>query len=174
MTRKLPTYLLLGLAGPALAVAQVTVDWVAPTSGVAVAIDDLNNVYTVNYVYALGAEMKLTKRDVDGNLVWEASYDQTDPSKWEQAAWVTTDSAGNALVCGTLKSGYSNPVDAASILMKWAADGSLLWRRVYETDFDGSYVRRCLVDSDDNVYVLGMGSGGPDTSSSPLARSSAA
>jgi hypothetical protein len=30
---------------------------------------------------------------------------------------------------------------------------------VYESDFDGSSVRKCLVDTNDNVYVLGMGNG---------------
>jgi hypothetical protein len=62
-------------------------------------------------------------------------------------------------VAGTLKSGYSNPVNAASILMKFSPSGELLWRKVYETDFDGSYTRRCLVDEQNNIYVLGAGPG---------------
>jgi hypothetical protein len=145
------------LSGPAG--AQVGVDWVAPTAGVAIAVDAANNVYTANYVYALGAEITVTRRDVNGQLQWQRSFDQTDPGKWEVATWMTTDSAGNAIVSGTMKSGYSNPVDAASLVMKWAPDGTLLWRRVYESSFDGSFTKRCLVDGDDNVYVLGMGSG---------------
>ena len=56
-------------------------------------------------------------------------------------------------------SGYSNPVEAASIAMKFDPDGNLLWRRVYESSFDGSSVKKCLVDANNNVYVLGMGSG---------------
>jgi len=56
-------------------------------------------------------------------------------------------------------SGYSNPVEAASIVMKFRPDGVLVWRRVYEGGFDGSSVRKCLVDRYDDVYVLGMGSG---------------
>lgn len=139
--------------------AQVTVDWVQPTRGVSIAVDAANNVFTADYEYALGAEISLTKRDVKGNLLWQASYDQTDSTKWEAATWVATDSQGNALVSGTLKSGYSNPVNAASILMKFSPNGTLLWRKVYESSFDGSWTKKCLVDASDNVYVLGMGSG---------------
>lgn len=147
------------LAVVSLGVGQATVEWTQPTGGVSIAADFANNVFTVNYAYALGAEMTLTKRDVTGNLIWSASYDQTDATKWERASWVTTDSSGNAIVCGTLMSGYSNPVHAASIVMKWNPSGALLWRHVYEASFDGSYTVKCLVDPSDNVYVLGMGAG---------------
>ncbi|MGB5289742.1 MAG: T9SS type A sorting domain-containing protein, partial [Ignavibacteriaceae bacterium] len=61
----------------------------------------------------------------------------------------------------TLMSGYSNPVDAASILMKFDSAGNLIWRNVYETSFDRSYTKKCLVDDNNNIYVLGMGSGTP-------------
>jgi hypothetical protein len=50
-------------------------------------------------------------------------------------------------------------VKAASIVMKFDPDGNLRWRHVYESSFDGSYTKKCLVDADDNVYVLGMGHG---------------
>lgn len=58
-------------------------------------------------------------------------------------------------------SGYSNPVEAASIIMKFDTEGNLLWRNVYESSFDGSYTKKCLVDDNNNIYVLGMGSGTP-------------
>ncbi len=149
------------LAGlPAAVSAQVTVDWVAPTRGVSIAMDQANNAYTLDYEYALGAEMSVTKRDVIGNLLWVSSFDQTSPTQWERASWITTDSAGSAIACGTLMSGYSNPVPFASIVMKVAPDGEVLWRNVYENGADGG-TRRCLVDGQDNVYVLGLGSGPP-------------
>ena len=138
---------------------EVIVDWVEPTTGVSIAVDAANNVYTVYYEYNLGEEITLTKRDVNGNLLWEASYDQTDPTKWEKATWVTTDNDNNILVSGTFMSGYSNPVNAASILMKFSPTGNLLWRQVFESSFDGSYTKKCLVDASNNIYVLGMGSG---------------
>lgn len=144
---------------PALAAADATLAWVQPTRGVSITLTPDDYVYTVDYEQQLGAEMTLTKRHSDGTPVWLASFDQTDTTKWERASWVAADSGGNAVVCGTLMSGYSSPVEAASIVMKFDADGRMVWRRVYESAFDGSSVKKCLVDASDNVYVLGMGSG---------------
>ncbi len=141
------------------AAAQVSVDWVDLTRGNSIAVDAANNVYTVDFEQALGDEITLTKRDVNGSLLWNASYDQTDGTKWEAATWVTVDHAGDVIVTGSLMSGYSNPVNAASIAMKFDANGNFIWRQVYESPFDGSYTRKCLVDANDNIYVLGMGSG---------------
>jgi hypothetical protein len=149
----------LGPCLPADAAAQAVLDWVQPTRGVSIALDAADNVYTVDYAQALGAEMTLTKQDATGQVIWTARFDQTSTTAWERASWVATDGAGNAVVCGTLMSGYSNPVEAASIVMKFDPNGQMLWRRVYETSFDGSSVRKCLVDGNDNVYVLGMGNG---------------
>lgn len=151
--------LALGLMSLQVPVALAAVDWVASPGGVSVAVDAADNVFTVDYVYALGAEMSLTKRDRDGNSVWTARYDQTDANKWEKANWVASDGLGNAVVCGTLMSGYSNPVNAASILMKFSPMGELLWRQVFESGFDGSSVKKCLVDSANNIYVLGLATG---------------
>ena len=141
--------------------AQVNVQWVQNTAGVSIAVDANNNVYTVYYEYNPAGDIFLTKRNSDGNFIWQATFDQTDNTKWEKATWVATDNLGNVVVSGTLMSGYSNPVEAASILMKFDSDGNLLWRNVYETSFDGSYTKKCLVDVNNNIYVLGMGSGTP-------------
>ena len=151
--------LMLAVLLPTQASAEVGIAWVEPTRGVSIALDAADNVYTVDYEQALGAEMSLTKRDASGGLLWVTSFNQTSTTAWERASWTATDSAGNAIVCGTLMSGYSNPVEAASIVMKFDPDGHLLWRRVYESNFDGSSVKKCLVDANSNVYVLGMGSG---------------
>lgn len=144
---------------PFASFSQVTIDWEQPTRGDAIALDAGNNVYTVDYEYALGAEMSLTKRNAAGDLIWVSGYNQTDNTKWERASWVATDHSGNIIVTGTYMSGYSNPVEAASIVMKFNAAGTMLWRKVYETSFDGSSTKKCLVDADNNIYVLGMGSG---------------
>jgi len=141
--------------------AQVNVQWVQNTAGVSIAVDSNNNVYTVYYEYNPAGDIYLTKRNSDGVFIWQEKFDQTDNSKWEKATWVATDNLGNILVSGTLMSGYSNPVEASSILMKFDSAGNLIWRNVYETSFDGSYTKKCLVDDSNNIYVLGMGSGTP-------------
>lgn len=149
----------LALAAPAQ--AQVRVDWVQEQRGTAIALDRSDNVFTLDYEQALGSEMTLTKRSSEGALLWTARHDQADATKWERAAWLETDSQGNAIVAGTMMSGYSNPVVAASVLMKFSPAGALLWRTVFESSFDGSSLQRCLVDADDNIYTVGLGSGPP-------------
>lgn len=145
-------------SGPS-ASSQVDIAWTQSTRGVSIAADDSNNVFTVDYEQALGAEMVVTKRDVNGALLWTASFDQTDFTKWERAQWIATDSEGSAIVVGTLMSGFSNPVVAASIIEKFDSHGALQWRHVYESGFDGSSTRKCIVDGSNNIYVLGLGFG---------------
>jgi len=153
---------IVGAATPAsIASAQVDVAWVEPTVGVSIGVDSNDNVYTANYLYALGGDVTLTKRNANGVLIWEVTHDNAQSPFWERATWVAVDHADNILVSGTLMSGYSNPVAAASTITKYSPAGDILWRRVYESSFDGSSTRRCLVDDADNVYVLGRGSGPP-------------
>jgi hypothetical protein len=144
---------------PAAAFAQAQIAWTQPTRGVSIAVDAQHNVFTVDYDYSPAGDISLVKRNPSGDQIWSVGYNQTDNTKWEKAAWVATDSQGNAIVCGTLMSGYSNPVNAASLLMKFSPAGDLLWRLVFESDFDGSYTQKCLVDEQNSIYVLGMGPG---------------
>lgn len=152
-------FLVLFLLMASASFAQV-IHWTQSTGGVSIAIDNSDNVFTVAYDYNPAGDIYLTKRDLNGILLWVAKYDQTDNSKWEKATWVETDNNGNAIVTGTLMSGYSNPVNAASIVMKFSPQGTLLWRNVYENSFDGSYTKQCLVDASNNIYVLGIGFNG--------------
>ncbi|HSW55495.1 MAG TPA: T9SS type A sorting domain-containing protein [Ignavibacteriaceae bacterium] len=138
---------------------QVNIQWLQDTEGISIAVDGSDNVYTVYYEYNPAGDIYLTKRNSDGVFIWQEKFDQTDNTKWEKATWVATDNLGNILVSGTLMSGYSNPVEAASIIMKFDSAGNLIWRNVYESSFDGSYTKKCLVDINNNIYVLGMGSG---------------
>jgi hypothetical protein len=152
-------WVLILLLCTSLVQAQVTVDWFNYPGGVGIATDSVNNVYTANWDYNPAGDITLTKRNSSGVILWNASYNNTDNTKHEVATWVEVDRAGNILVSGTIRSGYSNPVNAASLLMKFNAAGVLLWRVVYESSFDGSYTRKCLVDANNNIYVLGLGTG---------------
>lgn len=139
--------------------AQVQVAWYNYPNGVAVANDASDNVYTAYWEYNPGGDITLTKRSSDGNVLWQVPYNNTNNTRHEVATWVATDNDGNILVSGTIRSGYSNPVNANSLLMKYNPSGTLLWRVVYEADFDGSSTRKCLVDVNNNIYVLGIGTG---------------
>jgi len=139
---------------------QVQVEWVNYPGGVAVAIDNEENVYTALWDYNPAGDITLTKRDSNGSVKWQVSYDNTNSGLHEMATWVATDNDNNILVSGTIRSGYSNPVNASSLLMKFSPACDLMWRKVYETDFDGSSTTKCLVDGQNNIYVLGFGNNG--------------
>lgn len=142
-----------GLGGAA---AQ-TLTWSVQPRGVAIAADAAENVFTVDWDHNPAGDITLTKTAPNGVTLFSVRHDNTDPTRHEVATWVETDSAGGAYVSGTIRSGYSNPVNANALLMRFAADGRLLWRRVLGTDFDGGSTVKVLRDSADNAYVLGLG-----------------
>jgi len=144
---------------PFLTMAQVNVAWSNYPGGVALATDQQHGIFTANWDYNPGGDITLTKRSCNGNVLWNATYDNTDNTRHEVVTWLETDSQNNCLVSGTIRSGYSNPVNAASLLMKYDGNGNLLWRNVFESSFEGSYTTKILVDNDNNIYVLGLGSG---------------
>jgi uncharacterized repeat protein (TIGR01451 family) len=145
----------LTLAGTA-ALAQ-TLTWSVPPRGVAIAADTAENVFTVDWEYAPAGDIVLTKTAPNGVTLFNVRHNQTDSTRHDVATWVETDSSGGAYVSGTIRSGYSNPVNANALLMRFAADGSLRWRLVLGTDFDGASTVKVLRDGADNAYVLGLG-----------------
>ncbi len=139
--------------------AQVNIEWSNEPGGVALAVDQANHVYSANWDYNPAGDITLTKRNSDGIVLWSTSYDNLDNTRHEVVTWIATDSQNNCLVAGTIRSGFSNPVNSASILMKFDTNGNLLWRNVFESTFEGSYTKKILVDNSDNIYVLGLGMG---------------
>ncbi len=133
------------------------ITWSNEPGGISVAVDAADNVYTVTWVQGPGGDIALTKRNGAGVVQWTSGFDNTDSTRFEAASWVDTDSQGNILVSGTIRSGFSNPVAVNGVLMKFAPDGSLLWRQVIGSPFDGSSTLKLLVDGADNVYVFGLG-----------------
>jgi len=139
--------------------AQVSVEWSNYPGGTALAVNQLHQVYTANWDYNPGGDITLTKRNSSGTILWSSTFDNTDNTRHEVVTWLETDSQNNCYVSGTIRSGYSNPVNAASLLMKYNPQGILLWRVVFESTFEGSYTKKIVVDSSDNIYVLGLGMG---------------
>jgi len=148
---------LLALAAAAAGAAAQTLTWSVPPRGVAIAADAAENVFTVDWEYSPAGDITLTKTAPNGVTLFSVRHDNTDPARHEVATWVDTDSTGGAYVSGTIRSGYSSPVNANAVLMRFAADGRLLWRRVLGTDFDGGSTVKVLRDAADNAYVLGIG-----------------
>jgi len=142
-----------------LVTAQVSIDWYNYPGGAAVASNSSYDVYTVNWDSNPGGDITLTKRDSSGAILWETFFDNTDLTRHEVSTWVETDQLENIIVSGTIRSGFSNPVNASSVVMKFDSSGTLIWRVIYESTFDGSSTRKVLVDADNYIYVLGLGTG---------------
>lgn len=146
------------LALPGALLAQPTVEWSNYPGGVSVATDASNNVFSAWWDYNPAGDIYVNKRNTDGTTLWEVSYNNTDNTRHEVATWIGVDNNNDILVSGTIRSGYASPVNANSLLMKFDQDGNLLWRTVYDTDFDGSSTRKFVIDADNNIYVLGFSS----------------
>lgn len=134
--------------------------WNNNPGGVAITKDHFENVFTASWDFNPMGDITLTKRDSSGNILWQDGFDNTDISKHEVATWVAADQEGNCFVSGTIRSGISNPVNVNSVLMKFGSDGSLIWRRIFDSEFDGSYSVKCIVDNLGNAYVLSLGNSG--------------
>jgi hypothetical protein len=139
--------------------AQATVAWTNYPGGACIAVSQNESVYTISTDANPGGDILLTKRNSSGTILWDTAYNNTDATRYESATWVETDFDENIVVCGTIISGFSNPVNAASVVMKFDSTGALLWRVVYENSFDGSSTKKVLVDSMNNIYVFGLGMG---------------
>ena len=57
---------------PLLMQAQVAVEWSNEPGGVALAIDQSNNVYSANWDYNPAGDITLTKRNSNGIVLWNA------------------------------------------------------------------------------------------------------
>ena len=72
--------------------AQVTMNWSNYPNGVSIAIDSANNVYTAYWDYNPAGDITLTKRDIAGNILWNAGYNNTEIQgmKWLPGSPPTT------------------------------------------------------------------------------------
>ncbi len=146
------------LALASLSCMAQTLTWSVQPGGVAVAADAAENVFTARGEAQPAGDIWLTKTSPAGVSLFSVRFDNTSSTRQELATWVETDSTGGAYVSGTSRAGsFANPVNANGLLMRFAADGTLVWRRVLGADFDGGSTLRVLRDAADNAYVLGIG-----------------
>ena len=141
--------------------SQVTEDWISPEvsyakTGTMVAVDETNNAFTLSDIF-LG-DIYLSKRDIEGNILWTVGYDNTSPSQWEVASDLVIDINGDAIVTGYTNTGFGSewyPLQVVTMKFN-GEDGALLWR---ETFYSGSYYRgrKLLTDVDGNIYVGEIG-----------------
>ncbi len=154
---------ILALLIPEILSGQAVISWIQDTRGNSITLDNSNNVYTIDNANTPGGDIILTKRDANGNLLWQSSYNQTDTTKWEKAVWVTSDNLGNAIVAGTLMSSASNVSGITTVVMKFDPLGNLLWRYLYTNAAGSNSAKKCISDAVNNVYVLTTVTGGVNT-----------
>lgn len=147
--------ILLALSGASACAQSLT--WSLEPRGVSIAADAAENVYTVDGDVNPAGDITLTKTASNGVRLFAVKHDNTDATRHEVPTWVEVDSAGGAYVSGTSRSGFSNPVNANALLMRFAAHGELRWRVVLGSEFDGGSSFKVLRDAADNAYVLGVG-----------------
>lgn len=139
--------------------ADVLTEWTSDPGGMAIATDASDNVYTANADINSGSEINLTKRDSAGNILWVASAPNIDVG-YEVANWVSVDNAGNIIVTGKLQGGsFENRTNRTGLVMKFDSAGNLLWSQNFDGLDNGSYTQTHKVDSNNNIYVLGVGNG---------------
>jgi uncharacterized repeat protein (TIGR01451 family)/uncharacterized delta-60 repeat protein len=121
---------------------------------VGVAVDASGDAYVTGSVAdANGAtDYGTVKFDADGNQVWAQLYNRTGTS-FNAPIAIALDSGGNVYVTGQGTSASGN-VDFATL--KYDANGSLLWSRLYDDSVHGQdYAGAMAVDANGNVYVTG-------------------
>jgi|JI9StandDraft_2_1071091.scaffolds.fasta_scaffold00636_15 hypothetical protein len=144
--------------------AQYTIDWshaAADTykNGVMAARDTSDNVVVVGTRSSfVGAANSYTQKyDKEGVLLWEQVDGTGVNAYWEQPTWVTTSVTNHIYVTGYSYTGTSNIFPDSVIVLKYDPAGTLLWRRTLGPTFIFGVQVRCVVDSDDNLYVGAAG-----------------
>ncbi len=139
--------------------AYIVTEWTSNPGGVAIATDTFDNVYTVHSDINPGSEINLTKRDSAGNILWVASAPSIDVG-YQVPNWLSIDNNGDIIVTGILQGGsFENRTNRAGLVMKFDPAGNLLWSQNFDGIDNGSYTRTNRVDSNNNIYVLGVGNG---------------
>ena len=133
------------------ALAQVSQDWMVSTPntyGKMIALDKSDNAYVAGAVP--WSAMTLTKYSPSGATLWKRSFGN--PGTGVRPTWVTVDSAGNAIVTGSIvRVDGLNPF--GRIVLKYDAAGTLLWQEVITRQGIGT--ARVVTDAANNVYAVG-------------------
>ncbi len=154
-------FAIFGLSFSLLSIAhtQVTEAWVSPEpdyakTGIMITADNDGNTFTAHHIF--NGDIYVTKRDANGAILWTSTYDNTAPSQWEQAAAITVDVNGDAIVTGYTNTGFGTDwYPLQMVTMKFdGGSGTLVWRETFSTGvaYRG---RRLLTDNEGNIYVGG-------------------
>ena len=151
--------LLIGVEGVVnSSAAELTVEWTR-TYGVGgddkawgVAVDSANNIIVTGHIngYPI-ADYCTIKYDPDGNVIWIKTYDHGDSS--DHARAVAVDSYDNIIVSGIVIGPTAGPFDRNHTVIKYAPDGTMLWKKEHSSLSPTMYSSHVAVDSEDNIIA---------------------
>ena len=131
-----------------------TLDWVRTAGsytkqGAMIARDANDNV--VSCGYTIHDRMFTRKWDKLGNFLWEKESVSGIFNYRERPTWITTDNSNNIITLGYRYYGTSDGQPNALVILKYAPDGTLLFKKTIEGA--GGLSLRCELDPAGNIYI---------------------
>lgn len=134
--------------------------------GMDIALSAAGEVYVGGYTYSTtgatnSSDCMLYKyRSSYGALQWQKSWG----GDYADALWsIAVDAAGNVYGVGATSSFAADPqTGSALLLLKYAADGTLVWQKIYDSPADPNATEDgtgIAVDSTGNIYLTGSSGG---------------
>lgn len=164
--RRLPCSVALAAAfGAAPAFAQVKIDWTArhaAASGrtgaaTAIAVDRSGAVYAAggdqDWLESEGT-LFVARYASDGTTDWVRTYDGPLGGR-EVASAAAIDGSGSLYVAGYAAEPNPHNWRKQKLLLKYAADGTLLWARQFGREADGSVALAMALDGDHRILLAG-------------------
>ncbi|TET23979.1 MAG: T9SS type A sorting domain-containing protein [Candidatus Stahlbacteria bacterium] len=147
---------------PAIALSQVTEEWVAryngPASGrdkaYAIAVDGSGNVYVTGGSEGSGTDLDYAtvKYSSSGAQQWVARYNSP-AIDFDVASAITVDNSGNVYVTGWSEASGEEDYDYATIKYNSAGEEQWVARYSVSADFDDVLRPTIAVDGSGNVYI---------------------
>ncbi len=133
--------------------SPVRTDW---SSSIVNSSDEIISVGNTA-VIGEGANIFITKYDIDGNTIWERNFN-TSGTNNDFGINLTEDNSGNIYVVGTTDNSGTSDFDI--VILKYTSNGTLSWSSTYNSAFSKNDVGTAIrVDGSGNAYVCGASEG---------------
>lgn len=104
-----------------------------------------------------GLDVLLTKYDIEGQVVWQQTYNHID-SVDDYGVDLIVDAWGNIVVCAASLSDLNGTSDY--LILKYSSNGSLEWEYTYDGIGEGEdYPSSLTFDAQGNIYITGTSQG---------------
>jgi hypothetical protein len=131
----------------------------------AIAFDKSGNVYLTGFIQTRKTDVDFltVKYSPTGRMLWERRYNGTG-NDVDRAFSMAVGADGSAVVTGDSLGKHGNGTTRLSecdiVTVKYAPDGTKLWERRYNGEFDGQeYPIKALLDNRGNIVVVGWSFG---------------